>query len=49
MYILDKFVYNNTIYYRDPYGLILSSDNQIVGIYKTINEEYFYYFIYNDD
>jgi hypothetical protein len=43
-YILDKFVYNDKVYYRDPYCHIIDTELNVVGIYNYENDNYKYYF-----
>lgn len=43
-YILDKFIYNDKVYYRDPYCHIIDTELNVVGIYNYENDNYKYYF-----
>ena len=39
IYVLDKIIVNNNIYYIDPYNNIINDKLQVVGIYDNINNK----------
>lgn len=43
-YILEKFNYKNSNFFRDKNGLIRNIDTDIVGVYEILNGEYNYLF-----
>lgn len=43
-HILDRFIHNDSSYYRDPNGSIIDKNINIVGTYEKKNDEINYFF-----
>jgi hypothetical protein len=42
MIVLEKIEYYGIVYYISDNGLIINKDNNVVGVYKKINNNYEY-------